>query len=68
MQIQLSGPGADFVLKDYLAVYRQAQKVTVEKLEGLEGVKCQIDGILVHDENQDQRGLSRAKPDKNTSL
>ena len=32
----------------------QFQKVMMEKLEGLEGVECQIDDILVHAENQDQ--------------
>ena len=32
----------------------QFQKVMMEKLEGLEGVECQIDDILVHGENQDQ--------------
>ena len=32
----------------------QFQKVMMEKLEGLEGVECQIDDILVHCENQDQ--------------
>ena len=26
----------------------------MEKLEGLEGVECQIDDILAHDENQKQ--------------
>ena len=32
----------------------QFQKVMMEKLEGLEGVECQIDDILVHGENLDQ--------------
>ena len=32
----------------------QFQKVMMEKLEGLEGVECHIDDILVHGENQDQ--------------
>ena len=32
----------------------QFQKVMMEKLEGLEGVECQIDDTLVHGENQEQ--------------
>ena len=30
----------------------QFQKVMEEKLEGLEGIECQIDNMLVHDETQ----------------
>ena len=33
----------------------QFQKVMKEKLEGLEGVECQIDDVLVHGETQQIR-------------
>ena len=32
----------------------QFQGVMMEKLEDLEGVECQINGNLLHDENQEQ--------------